>query len=170
MSGFFKPYEGKRPYLFISYSHSQSPEVVDTIRLLHEDRWRLWYDEGIPAGGDWPKNIEQHLRQSAAVLFFLSKSALASQNCFSEIKTALALGRSVPVPPVRVMLVTVNFFVSMPVTVTVTVASVVPVRLRMLLSSVIGNVIVVVSAKSVRSTVPMTSWFMFSSVAVLPAT
>ena len=101
MSGFFKPYEGKRPYLFISYSHSQSPEVVDTIRLLHEDRWRLWYDEGIPAGGDWPKNIEQHLRQSAAVLFFLSKSALASQNCFSEIKTALALGRSVLVMPLE---------------------------------------------------------------------
>ena len=28
MSRFFKPYEGTRPYLFISYAHKQSEEVV----------------------------------------------------------------------------------------------------------------------------------------------
>ena len=101
MSRFFKPYEGKRPYLFISYSHRQSDEVVDTARLLHERRWRVWYDEGIPAGGDWPKNVEMHMRRSAAVLFFLSKSALASPNCFSEIQTALALNKRVLVLPLE---------------------------------------------------------------------
>lgn len=101
MSRFFKPYEGSRPYLFVSYSHRQSDEVVDTIRLLHERRCRVWYDEGIPAGGDWPKNVENHMRRSAAVLFFLSKSALASQNCFSEIKTALREHKRVLVLPLE---------------------------------------------------------------------
>ncbi len=101
MSRFFKPYEGKSPYLFVSYSHRQSDEVVDTIRLLHERRWRVWYDEGIPAGSDWPRNIETHMRRSAAVLFFLSQSALDSPNCFSEIKTALDQGKSVLVLPLE---------------------------------------------------------------------
>ena len=101
MSRFFKPYEGKRPYLFVSYSHRQSDAVVDTIRLLHDRRWRVWYDEGIPAGGDWPKNVEMHMRQCAAVLFFLSKSALASPNCFSEIKTAVGMRKSVLVLPLE---------------------------------------------------------------------
>ena len=101
MSSFFKPYEGKRPYLFVSYSHRQSDEVVGTIRLLHERHWRLWYDEGIPAGSDWPKNIETHMQQSAAVLFFLSQSALDSPNCFSEIQTALELNKSVLVLPLE---------------------------------------------------------------------
>ena len=32
MNRFFKPYEGTRPYLFISYAHKQSEEVVSTIR------------------------------------------------------------------------------------------------------------------------------------------
>ncbi len=41
MSRFFKPYEGNRPYLFISYSHRQSEAVVDAIRLLHERGYRL---------------------------------------------------------------------------------------------------------------------------------
>lgn len=101
MSRFFKPYEGKRPYLFVSYSHRQSDAVIDTIRLLHERRWRVWYDEGIPAGSDWPKNIEEHMRGSAAVLFFLSKSALGSPNCFSEIKTAVGMRKSVLVLPLE---------------------------------------------------------------------
>ena len=48
MSTFFKPYEGSRPFLFISYAHKQSDAVVSTIRILHEKGWRLWYDEGHP--------------------------------------------------------------------------------------------------------------------------
>ena len=95
MSEFFTPYEGKRPYLFISYSHRNSKEVLETITLLHQRRVRLWYDEGITAGNDWPKNIEAHMRASAMVLFFLSKTALASPNCLSEIETAVALGKPV---------------------------------------------------------------------------
>ena len=95
MSRFFTPYEGKRPYLFISYSHRDSQEVLETITLLHQRKVRLWYDEGIPAGNDWPKNIETHMRGSAMVLFFLSKTALLSPNCLSEIDTAVALKKPV---------------------------------------------------------------------------
>ena len=80
MNRFFKPYEGKRPFLFISYAHALSEQVVETIRILHEGGVRLWYDEGIPAGSDWPKNIEQHMRGCAAVLFFLSASAAFSSS------------------------------------------------------------------------------------------
>ena len=68
MSRFFKPYEGNKPFLFISYSHRQSDLVVDSIRILHEQGWRLWYDEGIPAGSDWPANIARHMEACEAVL------------------------------------------------------------------------------------------------------
>ncbi len=95
MSGFFKPYEGGRPFLFISYAHKQSDTVLDTIRILHEKGWRLWYDEGIPAGSDWPANIAQHMQGCERVIFFLSARALESHNCFSEIKTAARLGKPI---------------------------------------------------------------------------
>ena len=91
MSRFFKPYEGTRPYLFISYAHKQSEEVVSTIRILHENGWRLWYDEGIPAGSDWPANIASHMQGCAGVLFFESERALESPNCYSEMSTAYRL-------------------------------------------------------------------------------
>ena len=91
MSRFFKPYEGGRPFLFISYSHRQSAQVVDTVRILHDRGYRLWYDEGIPAGSDWPANIASHMRFCERVVFFLHEKALASPNCFSEIRTAARL-------------------------------------------------------------------------------
>ena len=84
MNRFFKPYEGTRPYLFISYAHKQSEEVVSTIRILHEKGWRLWYDEGIPAGSDWPANIARHMQGCAGVIFFESERALESPNCYSD--------------------------------------------------------------------------------------
>jgi len=95
MSIYFRPYEGRKPYLFISYSHQDSVKVLDIITLLHNANVRLWYDEGIPAGSDWPMNIETHMKNCAAVLFFASKDAYASPNCFSELVTAKKLAKPV---------------------------------------------------------------------------
>lgn len=95
MSSFFRPYEGSRPFVFISYAHRQSDAVVDTIRILHDKGWRLWYDEGIPAGSDWPANIARHMQSCERVLFFLSARALESHNCYSEMKTAARLGKPI---------------------------------------------------------------------------
>ena len=95
MSRFFKPYEGTRPFLFVSYAHRQSDAVIDTIRILHDKGYRLWYDEGIPAGSDWPANIAQHMQDCERVIFFLSQRAMESQNCFSEMRTAIRLKKNV---------------------------------------------------------------------------
>ena len=95
MNRFFKPYEGRRPFLFISYAHRQSETVVETIRILHEGGCRLWYDEGIPAGSDWPANIAWHMQQCDAVVYFLSARAMESPNCYSEIRTAVRLRKPI---------------------------------------------------------------------------
>ncbi len=104
MSVYFKPYEGNRPFLFISYAHRDSEAVLKTITLLHDRKLRLWYDEGIPAGSDWPKNIEQHMQSCSMVLFFVSETALASANCLSEIEAALAQKKPVLTLPLETTL------------------------------------------------------------------
>ncbi len=88
MSGYFSPYEGKKPYVFISYSHQDSDRVLNVISPMHNQYYRVWYDEGVPAGCDWPDNIARHMRDSSAVLFFVSVSSLASINCLNEITAA----------------------------------------------------------------------------------
>lgn len=95
MSIFFKPYLGTRPYLFISYAHLQSREVLETIRVLHDRGYRLWYDEGIPAGSDWPANIARHMQDCQGVIYFLSRRAMESPDCYSEMRTAARLGKPV---------------------------------------------------------------------------
>ena len=95
MSRFFKPYEGTRPFLFISYAHLQSDVVVDTIRIINDKGYRLWYDEGIPAGSDWPANIALHMQNCERVVFFFSARAMESPNCLSEMRTARRLGKPI---------------------------------------------------------------------------
>ena len=101
MSKYFRPYEGSRPYLFISYSHRNSDTVLDTITILKDRKVRLWYDEGIPAGADWSKNIEEHMQGCAMVLFFVSETALGSPNCRSELEAALSLNKPVLLMPLH---------------------------------------------------------------------
>ena len=95
MAEFFRPYEGSKPVFFISYSHRNTQFVLDTITPLRQKALLLWYDEGIPAGSDWPKNIAQHMGMCDTVVFFRSKHSLASPNCLSEITTARENGKTV---------------------------------------------------------------------------
>ena len=99
MEHYFRPYEGRNPYLFVSYSHADSARVLETASRLNDERYRVWYDEGIPAGSDWPSSVEKHLRSAKRVLFFLSAASLGSDNCFSEISTAKKLKIPVTVIP-----------------------------------------------------------------------
>ena len=99
MSRLFQPYEGKHPFLFVSYAHLNSETVVDTIRDLHDKHYRVWYDEGIPGGSDWPANIATHVRDCGAMLFFSSWRSLASPNCYSEVRTAVRLGKPLVIVP-----------------------------------------------------------------------
>lgn len=95
MSEFFKPYEGNRPFIFVSYAHRQSDAVVSTIRILSEKGYRLWYDEGIPAGSDWPANISLHMHSCGKVFFFVSQRSMESPNCYSEMSTAYRLKKDI---------------------------------------------------------------------------
>ncbi len=88
MSTYVRAYEGNDPYIFVSYAHKDSERVLPVIHQLYERKYRVWYDEGIKPGSEWPKNIAIHLQKAAAVLVFVSKNSLASPNCKNEISRA----------------------------------------------------------------------------------
>lgn len=86
-------YEGSEPFIFVSYSHKDSTRVLPLIKGLRERGFRLWYDEGIEAGTEWPAYIEEHLEKCACVLVFLSDNSIDSVNCRNEINVAAELPR-----------------------------------------------------------------------------
>jgi len=95
MSERIPAYEGREPYIFVSYAHLDGEKVLPVIKALFADKYRVWYDEGIAPGSEWPQNIEEHLRAAAAVIVFVSKQSLVSPNCENEVTHAGADSRAV---------------------------------------------------------------------------
>ncbi len=86
---YFKPYEGDRPYLFISYAHANSDEVMRVVNNMHERGYRIWYDEGIEVGSEWPECIAEHLAGAHLVIAFISNAYMKSDNCRREMHFTL---------------------------------------------------------------------------------
>lgn len=88
-------YEGKAPFLFVSYAHKDSEKVLPTVNGLFDKKYRVWYDEGIAPGSEWPKNIADHLKDAGAFILFVSEQYLASPNCENEAVRAAESGKKI---------------------------------------------------------------------------
>lgn len=86
---YFKPYEGDKPYIFISYAHADSDAVMSVVTHMHDRGYRIWYDEGIEVGSEWPECIASHLASAQLVLAFISNNYMKSDNCRREMHYAL---------------------------------------------------------------------------------
>ena len=75
-------------YVFISYAHKNSDIVLPIIRRLQDDGFRVWYDDGIHPGTEWPEIIASHVERCAFFLPFLTKEYLESENCKRELHFA----------------------------------------------------------------------------------
>jgi len=81
-------YEGKEPYIFVSYAHRDNGIVLPIIRRLQREGFRVWYDEGIEAGSEWPDYIASHLKCSFCVISMVSNNFADSLYCRQELTYA----------------------------------------------------------------------------------
>ena len=103
-SALITPYEGKEAYVFVSYSHRDKDRVFPLLRTMAENGCRIWYDEGIDPGTEWPESIARHLEDSAVCLAVISENSLLSANCRREINFAVSRNKpflSVVLEPVK---------------------------------------------------------------------
>ncbi len=89
----FEAYTGDMPYLFISYAHKDSKLVYPLITLWHESGYRVWYDEGIDPGNEWPEEVAAALKGCRQFIVFITPRAVASKNVKNEINFALNLDK-----------------------------------------------------------------------------
>jgi TPR repeat protein len=85
----FRSYEGDEPYIFVSYAHKDSEAVFEIIGELNWRGYRVWYDEGIDPGTEWPEEIANHLERCETFLLFITPDAMESPNVRREINFAL---------------------------------------------------------------------------------
>lgn len=84
------PFEGNEPFIFVSYAHKDSAKVFPVLEELSRRGYRIWYDDGIAPGSEWPENIARHLSACALTLAFISPNSIASANCRREVTFALS--------------------------------------------------------------------------------
>ena len=84
-----EPYNGDLPYIFISYSHKDTRFITCVIDALQRKGYRIWYDEGIEVGTEWPQSIATRIKNCSIFLAFISNNSLSSQNCTREINYAI---------------------------------------------------------------------------------
>ena len=80
-----KIYEGKEPYIFISYAHKDAEIVMPIVEGLQSRGFRVWYDKGIEVGRDWGDYIAEHIQYCQCFVPLISHNTLASSNCKREI-------------------------------------------------------------------------------------
>ncbi|HSI83546.1 MAG: TIR domain-containing protein [Candidatus Methylacidiphilales bacterium] len=85
----FEAYKGIEPYVFISYAHSDGDAVFEHLEQLRSRGVRIWYDEGIDPGNEWPEEIARALDRCSLFLFFVSPRSVISKNCRDEVNFAL---------------------------------------------------------------------------------
>lgn len=83
-------YQGKEPYVFVCYSHTDSDSVYADLEELDSNGIRLWYDEGIAAGSSWRASIAQAIQGAKKFIFFISRKSLDSTHCLREVDYALS--------------------------------------------------------------------------------
>ena len=84
------PYEGNQEYIFFCFCHEDAPLVYPIIERLSIEGFRVWYDNGIHPGDDWPEVIAAHLSRAKVCVAAISKASAESHNCRNEVSFAIA--------------------------------------------------------------------------------
>lgn len=91
----FEAYTGNEPYLFVSYSHRDTDKVYEVLDLLHDAKFRIWYDESCETGNDFRQELRDRIERCDAVLLFVSESSMTSPFCGMEIIVARENGKRI---------------------------------------------------------------------------
>lgn len=79
------PYQGQEPFAFFSYCHKDSERVYPLIEKLTELGYRIWFDEGIGIGDEWPEIIARKLEECNTFLVAMTPNYCCSHNCKNEM-------------------------------------------------------------------------------------
>ena len=72
-------------------------DVFGIIRKISGNRFRVWYDEGIEPGNEWPEEVGRALTGCRLFVVFMSPEAMESRNVRNEINMATSENKAVMV-------------------------------------------------------------------------
>lgn len=91
----FDAYVGEEPYIFVSYAHIDSKNVIQIISELYREKYRIWYDEGIPLMEDYTETLVDRISNCEVFLIFLTQNSMESPYVQQEIYWAYNTGKKI---------------------------------------------------------------------------
>ena len=79
------PYQGEEAFAFFSYCHADSTVVYPLIEELNRMGYRIWFDDGISFGDEWPEVIAEKLEKCSVFLAAITPAYCRSHNCKNEM-------------------------------------------------------------------------------------
>jgi DNA-binding beta-propeller fold protein YncE len=80
-------------FVFVSYAHVDKALAYPELLRIRSLGIRVWYDEGIEPGSEWPEAIAGALHRAAAFVVLITPAAVASKNVRNEVNAALSWGK-----------------------------------------------------------------------------
>lgn len=88
------PYNGPKSYLFVSYAHRDTQRVYLILDRMISMGLRIWFDESVTPGSLWDEHIAGQVKNSDAMIAFISANYLQSDNCRDELNYARDLKKN----------------------------------------------------------------------------
>jgi len=85
MTSKIKPYEGKEPYVFISYCQQDMALCGSLVNELNARHVRVWFDNAVHIGDMWPEVIANHLKDCRVCILLITNNFVGSVNCNNEL-------------------------------------------------------------------------------------
>ncbi len=89
----FPAYNGDGDYIFVSYSHADSPIVYPQLERLKRLGYNIWYDEGVSPGARWSDELALRIHQCTTFLVFITPKMAESVHCQDELNYVLEANR-----------------------------------------------------------------------------
>ena len=84
-----------QPYIFVSYSHNDTEQVHELLKVMQDNHFRIWYDEGIESGTHWDDVLYERITGCSQFVCFFSHNAVASEHVKNEVHLARKYGRQI---------------------------------------------------------------------------
>lgn len=85
-------------HIMISYKREDEARVARIVRALEKQNLPVWWDQNLPAGEEWRKNIEAAVDAAQCVIVVWSALSVGPEGGFVRDEASRASGRGVLVP------------------------------------------------------------------------
>lgn len=72
----FQVYEGKDPYIFISYKHADKNLISPLVKRLYDEGLNIWCDNGLEYGTDYDDIIDHKIANCSLFVIFITKRVI----------------------------------------------------------------------------------------------